>query len=442
MRIICLVILVATIFSLSTPGLFAEDGLPEIITLAEAMARALKNNPAVREAEGRNAAAQASADRVGSSQQVQLRLDSRWTYVSEVPTISVLPGRPPVSLTTKDSWLSSLLLQKVVYSGGKLEALLRQAVSQAKAVEAMSERARQGVAFEAQRAFLLLVAAQYAKEVADDSLAVAESHLRTAQSRYAARAAAHFDVVRAQVQVEEGRQEVIRAQSDIKVARAALARVLSGGDAMFQASEEGLSTEPVVPDLAKMLRTAREKRPELQSFQWQLKAAGDAVKAAQGERSPTVSLQTGYQTVSPESPMQFHNWSAGALMSVPIIDGGYGKARKHEAEAQRDQIAAARDSLLNAIAAEVRQAHARYESAASQIAVARARIEEAREALRIANIRYDAGVSTATEIADAQASLTRARFGLVRALTEWRLADAELRFAAGIPPIEQENRSH
>ncbi len=65
------------------------------------------------------------------------------------------------------------------------------------------------------------------------------------------------------------------------------------------------------------------------------------------------------------------------------------------------------------------------------------RIEQAEELLRLANVRYAGGVGTAMEIADAQASLTRARQGLTSARAERGIAEAELRLAVGAPvPLE------
>ena len=107
------------------------------------------------------------------------------------------------------------------------------------------------------------------------------------------------------------------------------------------------------------------------------------------------------------------------------------KARVRQAAAQRDQVAAAREILETTIEREVRQAHARATAACTQVGVARGRVELAEEMLRVTRVRAESGVSTATEVADAQTSLTRARQGLIRAGSDLRIAGAELRLAMG-----------
>lgn len=62
-------------------------------------------------------------------------------------------------------------------------------------------------------------------------------------------------------------------------------------------------------------------------------------------------------------------------------------------------------------------------------------MEQSEEMLRIANVRYQEGVGTATEIADAQTVLTRARQGLVQARVQTGIAEAELHLAVGSTTI-------
>ena len=418
------------LFFFLTP-LWAQEGTaPRPLTLEDAVALALQHHPALREADSRTAAARAGVDRADAAHQVQVKVDSRYATVGDVPTLTAAGGMPVV-LGHDTTWLTTLAAQKVIYSGGRLEALIRQATSTARATDALQDRTRQQVAFGAERAFLLLVAAQREREVAQQALQTAEEHLAIARARYAARAAAQFDVLRAEVQVEEARQDVIRAESNLQVTHAALVQALGMPEGAFTVAEADLAPVPDLPALEDLQRQAGEARPEIRAFDWRVRAAESAISAARAERRPTLSLLADYQLVSPESPLQLTRWSAGIAVSLPILDGGAARARQREAMAQRDETQAAQDALRQAILAEVSQAYARVRSAHAQIVVARKRVEQSEETLRIANVRYQEGVGTATEIADAQTTLTRARQGLTRARAEAGITEAELRLATG-----------
>jgi len=160
------------------------------------------------------------------------------------------------------------------------------------------------------------------------------------------------------------------------------------------------------------------------------------VAAARAERYPTLSLAADYQAVTPESPTAFTRWSVGALVSLPILDGGRIGARRREAEAAVVQACAALDLGRRQVEEEVRQAVARVAAAAAQVRVAARRLEQAEELSRLADVRFVGGVGTATEVADAKGSLARARYALLRGEAEHGIAEAERVLAVGSVPAE------
>ncbi len=414
------------------PGATLAAEIP--LTLAEAVGIALRGNPSLAAAEGREKGSWAAQDRAAAERWPQLRLDSRLGHVSEVPATEI-PGRDPVPLAEKDTWVSAATIQQLVYSGGRVSALVRQAGQSAEAARATRFRSRQLVAFGAERAFRILLATQEEIGVAAQNLAAADDHLRVAGERYLARSAARFDVLRAEVQAEEARQEVIRADGNLLVARAQLLQALGLPTGEYRALPPG-ATVAARPGVDELLAAADRQRPDLQGLDRQLAAAEAGVAAARAERYPTLALAADYQYVTPESTTVFTRWSVGALVSLPILDGGRAGARRREAEAALVQARAALDQGRRQVEAEVRQAVARVASAEALVRVAARQVEQAEELSRLADVRFAGGVGTATEVADAKGSLARARYGLVRAEADRGIADAEQALAVGSVPTE------
>jgi outer membrane protein TolC len=429
MRLSCRSAVVLAAVLAATPGTAAAE---TPLTLAEAIDIALRGNPALAAAAGRESGSWAAQDRAAAESWPQLRLESRLGHVSEVP-LSEIPGREPLPLAEKDTWVTTASLQQLVYSGGRVSAQVRQAGLAAEGARAARQRARQEVAFGAERAFRLLLATQQEIGVAALNLAAAEDHLRVAGERLAARAAARFDVLRAEVQAEEARQEVIRADGNLLVARALLLQALglAAGDYRALPPEAAVSVQP---GLGGLLAAAERQRPDLQGLARQLAAAEAGVKAARAERYPTLALAADYQLVTPESTTVFSRWSAGAFVSLPLLDGGRATARRGEAEAALLQARAALDAGRRRVESEVRRAVARVATAEAQVRVAVRQLEQAEELSRLADVRFAGGVGTATEVADAKGSLARARYGLVRAEAERGIADAERALAVGSAP--------
>ena len=262
-----------------------------------------------------------------------------------------------------------------------------------------------------------------------------EDHLRVAGERFAARAAARFDVLRAEVQVEEARQEVIRAAGNIQVARALLLQALGLAAGDYRALPPAAAA-PARPGVDELIAAAVRQRPDLLALERQLGAAEAGVAAARAERYPTLALAADYQAVTPESPTVFTRWSVGALVSLPILDGGRIGARRREAEAAVVQARAALDLGRRQVEEEVRQAVARVADGGSPGARRGAAGRAGRGALAARRRPLCRGVGTATEVADAKGSLARARYGLVRAEAEHGIADAEQALAVGSVPAE------
>jgi len=401
------------------------------LALGEAVATALAGHPSLAEAEGAEHAAWAAVDLAGSARWPQLRLDGRYTHLGEVPA-TALPGLPPIELADPDTWVATATVEQLLWSGGRVAAGAEAADREARAAGEARRRARQLVAFGAERAFRLLVAAQRQVAAAGLDLAAAEAHLRDAQSRLEARAAPRFDVLRAEVGVAEAQQGSIAAESARETAHAALLQALGLAEGDFVAVEpERPDAAAPLPEIEELLGASRLARPELAALRLRVEAAEARVRAARAERLPRLGLAADYQYARPESPTLLTRWSAGIFVSVPLLDGGRAGALRGQAEADALRAGAALESGRRRVEAEVRQAFARLAAAAARVETAGRRLEQAAELARLADVRYRGGVGTATEVADAQASLARARSGLTAASAERGVAAAELALAVG-----------
>jgi len=414
-------------------GLFAQQPatLPQTITMQEAVTIALKCNPTLVQAAGRTAETVANVGIARAAEGFQLNLNTQYSITSVLPSFRASPLAPVVQLANPSVLINTLTAQQVVYSGGRLQALVRQATDLAHASAATEQRNQQQVIYQTERTYLMLAAAQQERGVAQQTLDAAEAHLHDAQVRYEARTAARYDVLRAQVEVESGRQQVISASADIRFAQDALKQAMGVEQGEYTADGVTLPSAANLPPVDNFLNLAYKNRPELCACQFQISAANELIRATRAARSPTISLFTNYELFTPESITQVSGWTAGVQMQLPILDAGLIHYRIKAAEAQRVQVVAACNEIRVQVTAEVNDAYTRFEAAARQVDVATDKVALAEEALRISTIRYRGGVATATELADAQQALATARQQLVLAQASYAIARAELDFATG-----------
>jgi outer membrane protein TolC len=124
-------------------------------------------------------------------------------------------------------------------------------------------------------------------------------------------------------------------------------------------------------------------------------------------------------------------WSATLAATVPLFDGGVTAQRIREAELRVEQLRVSEAQLRQSIELDVRRALLTYGSAAEELVTADKTVEQAQEGLRIANVRFAAGVSTNLEVIQAQAAQSQAEANRIQALFNLNLARAQLERAVG-----------
>lgn len=184
---------------------------------------------------------------------------------------------------------------------------------------------------------------------------------------------------------------------------------------------------------AEAYREALARRPEVLEAQANLSQSVEQIRFQRRTRLPQFSL-TGSYTLTPDTSgfaAEDHMWQVGAGLTLDVFDAGLVRSRVREAEAGRDAAAAALDQVRQAVALDVRTALATLRQAQVNRQTTAANVQQAREALRIAQVRYRAGVATSVEVTDAQVALTQAQTNQVNAEYDYLDAQAALARAIG-----------
>jgi outer membrane protein TolC len=291
-------------------------------------------------------------------------------------------------------------------------------------------------AFQLERAVRLrfhqALAAQALAEVAEQNVRTLEDHLKRAQALLRSGEATRFDVLRIQVQLEEAIPEKQAADDAIVIARRALTESMGGeGEGRELAGKlpdprEGRVPPELVVDLS--------ARPDLRAVALRSDAADELRGAAGAWWWPRFSLFAqleGYNNFDASLTSNYRNdYAFGLSLSWSLFDA--------QAIARAGMAAARRDSAEQARRQEELRAPVDFETwkrrYGQDVALFKARsraIESAEEALRLARSGFSAGTRTGTDVLDAEADLTRARAGLIRAQVDAEEAITNLELALG-----------
>ena len=202
---------------------------------------------------------------------------------------------------------------------------------------------------------------------------------------------------------------------------------------------------PIPYSLDQAKEIAYSTRPELRSFEAQRRAQDQSIATARRGHLPDIIFDGNYarrhvsnevaregnRTVSvPTFPLK-PSWQAQLTLSVPIFDGFRTTNRVEETLHTYYTIVAQEEQQRQQVALDVEQAYLRLVELQERIKANEAAAGAARENLDLANGRYQAGVGSIIEVTDAQTLYTDAQTTYVRALYDYRIAQAQFVRAAG-----------
>jgi len=300
------------------------------------------------------------------------------------------------------------------------------------AVRTDTDATRNQVSDEVARDYLACLRADANRNTARANVELSQALLDLARRQQSAGTGTGIEVTRADVQLANDRQRLIRAENDR--ARAILQLLKTMNLSMSSPVEltGKLEYRPVDETSAEtLLDQARKMRPDLKAQQQKQEAARLTADSVKSERLPTVGASADYGTIGPAPYESQGTYTMGVSVRIPVFDGGRRDARRQESFSQYKQEEIRTRDLGQQVELQVRQALENLRSAAAEVDASRDGQTLAESELAQARRRYEAGVATSLEVTDAQTRLQRALDNQVVALYDYNVARLDLATATG-----------
>jgi outer membrane protein TolC len=414
----------------SVPGQIEPGTLK--LTLKAAIDRALQHNLAV--VLGQQGVAAARAGRLQALSDVLPEIggslvERRQTTNLETFGIT-LPGLPPL-IGPFNVFDARVSLSQALFDIGAIQ----RAVAGNRNLDAAQHSVRDA------RDLVVVAAADLYFQVmtAHSRVASSQAHVETADalSRQArdlkeSGLVAGIDVLRAQVQADAERQQLIIARNDEQRQRLSFARAI--GLAPGQAFElvDDISYRPIDPvALEGAVKQAYETREDLKSAQFRLQALEAEHKASVGDRLPSLHFAADYGTTGLTAASALPTYTIAGVLRVPIFNLAAQRARAAETEAAVQRQASVIADLRAEIAYEVELALADLSAAGERVKVSQQASDLAGQQLQQARDRFAAGVGDNIAIVQAQQAVASATDNYIASLFAHNAAKAALARALG-----------
>ncbi len=404
---------------------FAQE---DTLTLEKSISIALENNASIRLANAKIKEAQAEKSQALSYFFPKIYSSSSYTRLDEKSEMA------SVVLSDDEIYDYNLGLVQPIFHGGLLPAYNLQREN-LKANQSYFESVRNNLVVEVKKAYFQVLGAGKIKQVAEESVTSTKAHLNTIEAYLKEGLVSEVEVLRAKVALSNARQSLIDADNAVELAKSLFNSLLNRNLGQEVVIEDVLYLDDYNVDLSSAISQAINSRPEIKEASSRLKISQSGVSIAHSSFLPQVSLIGQWDRIKgAELPIDEwqESWSATVSVEMDIWDWGENLNEVRKAKSQSEQVRSSLELLVNNIELEVRQAYFKLLSEKEKIKVQDEAVKEADKNFRDTLLRFKEGLSTNTDVLDAQVLLSQAKTNYYQALYEYNIAIALVERAIGV----------
>lgn len=316
-----------------------------------------------------------------------------------------------------------------LYTSGRRNGAIKEAQERIRKQELDVERQSEQIRLDVSKAYYDLQQADENVRISQSAVNNAQASLKDAVALERAGVGTRFDVLRSQVNLANSQQDLTTAFSQQQIARRKLAPLLNLPQSVSITASDpvklaGLWQQP----LEQSIVLAYQNRPELQQTLADRNISEAQRKQALASLGPQVSLLGQYNLFDQfdDGTSVVDGYSVRLQASLNLYDGGAAKARAAQSKTDIAINENRFSEQRNQIRFQVEQAYSTQASNLENVQTSNVALEQAKESLRLARLRFQAGVGTQTDVINALNDLTRSEGNRVKAILDYNRALTEL----------------
>ncbi len=289
----------------------------------------------------------------------------------------------------------------------------RRASAASALAKARAEIASRGLVVTVVQNYYAVAAAQLKLEAAKKNGDEGDRFLKLTQDLEKGGEVAHSDVIKAELQMQERRRQLLEAQLGLLNARLDFAvLIFPDFNDNFELAEDLHASVPL-PTLAEVQQRTARDNPDLRAALAAVQQAGHDVTGARAGYLPSLSFDYFYGidatrfAVNNENGFSNLGTSALATVNIPIWNWGATQSRIKQAELRRAQAQRELSLAQRKLLAEIKSLYAEADTALNELSGLSRSAELSAESLRLTTLRYKGGEATVLEVVDAQTTFAQ-----------------------------------
>ncbi len=297
---------------------------------------------------------------------------------------------------------------------------------------------KESILFSVASAYFEVLRAKEALEIARANVERLKKHRDAASARLRVGEVTKTALLRAEAELSSAKSEFVRAENNLKFAKAVLSRV-AGIEGDYDVAESQLDTSikelyPEMPDVRYFKELAFSKRPELKSMELQKIISDEQIKYTRGSYFPDLKLEAAYvrNETDPSTFTLIKEQIYGIVkIEFPLFEGGLRRAELMESFAKKRESELLYEDLKKNVGIEVEEAYLEIITLRETIKFLEDEVEFAKENYRAVSKQFEYGLADSVDVMDANTLLLTAEKNLSNAKYNYQLSLLKLRRATG-----------
>lgn len=436
---------IVTLFLLFTSVLYGQvqekGSTQRILTLEHAINLALEMNSDLRVAEMEVKKSEKKLLEAYSGLLPQINLSGQYQRYIDLPVIFLPPGSPfgtTLKIGAENSYAASASFSLPLFSWALYKGI--GIASDALEISKLSYTyTKNKVVNDVKKAFLTAMLARETKNVMQQSLKNALDNFENVKRLQRGGTLSEYDVLRAEVQVENLKPVVLQMENNYQLALEQL-KIVIGLDAKeyIDITGEIEFQEPyIVPTQEEVINELLKNNPQLAILESQVGINEKTISLERSSYLPTLVGIGSYQYQAQSNDFKFsdYHWVkttlVGLQIQIPLFSGFKTYARVSQAEIGLKQAEQQKKTATEALKTQALSILYRIEQAVKRVQGQNKTVAQATQGYEIARRRFETGLATQLEVNDAELALRQARLNRLQAIYDLKVAEAELETVLG-----------
>lgn len=330
---------------------------------------------------------------------------------------------------SKNNYSTTLAINKPIYLGGQVKSSIKLNETLIDLNKLKYEKTLNDNIYNVIQSYFNVLLKESILNIRKNSLNLIDRHLETVQKNYKAGLVIKSDVNKVKIELNNTKQEIIKAENDLKIAKKRLSDLIEIDELNLVLKEPDVLE--IVENLSTQLEKAYHNRFEIKSLNLNKKINEINKKMENSLYKPSFFVQGNYNFQGSEIDLSEGNFTVSVSGSIPLYDGGKSNLKQEKKDLEKEIIDNNKRQIEKSIETEIMASLYKIDENRKSLKLVKQNEQQALDKFEAAKKRYDVGVNTSIDVLKAETNLIQIQISKNQSYYQYLLSLYDLLYKTG-----------